>query len=385
MKIAIVKERRPFEMRVAASPETVKKMVALGLTVRVEKGAGLSSAISDQDYQNAGASIATNYSSCVSKADIVLKVQRPLMEGDGKTEEFSGLPKGATLIGMLNPYSAPEQFKHYITRQIQSFSLELAPRITRAQNLDVLSSQNNLAGYRAVIEGATLFGRAFPMMMTAAGTIAPARVLILGAGVAGLQAIATARRLGAIVSAFDVRAAAKEQVESLGATFISVESEETGEGTGGYAKEMSQKYQEQQGQKIHEAVQKSDIVITTALIPGRPAPRLITEAMIADMKPGSVVVDMAVETGGNVEGSEINQIVTKHHVQICGYANLPSRIARDATALYARNVFNFLSLLLQKTDDKFEMNLDDEIIKATLVTQNDQILNPQFIIPKGDV
>ncbi|MGI4852114.1 MAG: Re/Si-specific NAD(P)(+) transhydrogenase subunit alpha [Janthinobacterium lividum] len=379
MKIAIVKERRPFEMRVAATPETVKKMVALGLTISVEKGAGLASAISDQDYQNAGATIVATYNACVSKANVVLKVQRPLMEGEGKTEEFSALPKGSTLIAMLSPYASPEQFKQYNTRQIQSFSLELAPRITRAQNLDVLSSQNNLAGYRAVIEGATLFGRAFPMMMTAAGTIAPARVLILGAGVAGLQAIATARRLGAIVSAFDVRAAAKEQVESLGATFISVESEETGEGTGGYAKEMSQTYQDQQAQKIHEVVQKSDIVITTALIPGKPAPRLVTDTMIAAMKAGSVVVDMAVETGGNVEGSEVNQVVIKHNVQICGYANLPSRIARDATALYARNVFNFLSLLLQKTDDKFEMHLEDEIIKATLVTKDDQILNAQFV------
>ena len=381
MKIAVVKERRPQESRVAASPETVKKMIALGLEVSVEKDAGLASAFSDQEYEKSGAKIAKDYKTCVQGADIVLKVQRPLLESEGKIDESLSLPEGSILIGMLNPYGTPEQFTTYNTRQVRSFSLELAPRITRAQNLDVLSSQNNLAGYRAVVEGAALFGRAFPMMMTAAGTIPPARILILGAGVAGLQAIATARRLGAIVSAFDVRSVAKEQVESLGATFISVESEETGEGTGGYAKEMSQDYQKKQSEKIHESVQKSDIVITTALIPGKPAPRLITSAMIADMKPGSVIVDMALETGGNVEGSQKDQIVDHHQVQICGYSNLPSRIARDASALYARNVFNFLTLLLKKNEEKFDLNLEDEIIKATLVTQEGQIINPQFVTP----
>lgn len=376
MKVAIVKERTPREMRVAASVETVKKMIALGLEVIVEKGAGLGAAIRDEDYKSAGAALAKDFAAAVQKADVVLKVQRPLLSKE--IDEISILPEGVTLIAMLAPYTAPEQFKNYASRKITAFSLELAPRITRAQSMDVLSSQSNLAGYRAVMEASNLFGRAFPMMMTAAGTIPPARVLILGAGVAGLQAIATARRLGAIVSAFDVRAAAKEQVESLGASFISVESEEKGEGTGGYAKEMSADYQKRQAEKIHEAVKKNDIVITTALIPGKPSPRLITDSMIRDMKEGSVIVDMAVEAGGNVEGSEVSEVVKKHGVQICGYANLPSRIARDASALYARNILNFLTLLWDKEQKKLNINLEDDIIKATAITQKGKIIHPQF-------
>lgn len=378
MKVAIVKERSLYEMRVAASVETVKKMIALGLEVIVEKGAGMASAIRDEDYKNAGATLAKDFAAAVQKADIVLKVQRPLSSKEEGIDEVSLLPQEVTLIAMLAPYNTPEQFKNYASRKITAFSLELAPRITRAQSMDVLSSQGNLAGYRAVIEASTLFGRVFPMMMTAAGTVPPARILILGAGVAGLQAIATARRLGAIVSAFDVRAAAKEQVESLGATFISVESEEKGEGTGGYAKEMSADYQKRQAEKIHEAVQKSDIVITTALIPGKPAPRLVTESMVRDMKEGSVIIDMAVEAGGNVEGSALAQVTEKHGVKICGYANLPSRIARDASALYARNVFNFLDLLWDKEQKKLNINLEDDIIKATTITQKGKIIHPQF-------
>ena len=378
MKVAIVKERSPHEMRVAASVETVKKMIALGLEVIVEKGAGIASAIRDEDYKNAGATLAKDFAVAVQKADIVLKVQHPLSSTEEEIDEVSLLPQEVTLIAMLAPYNTPEQFKNYASRKITAFSLELAPRITRAQSMDVLSSQSNLAGYRAVIEASTLFGRVFPMMMTAAGTVPPARILILGAGVAGLQSIATARRLGAIVSAFDVRAAAKEQVESLGATFISVESEEKGEGTGGYAKEMSADYQKRQAEKIHEAVQKSDIVITTALIPGKPAPRLVTDSMVRDMKEGSVIVDMAVEAGGNVEGSALAQVTEKHGVKICGYANLPSRIARDASALYARNVFNFLDLLWDKEQKKLNINLEDDIIKATAITQKGKIIHPQF-------
>ena len=378
MKVAIVKERSPHEMRVAASVETVKKMIALGLEVIVEKGAGIASAIRDEDYKNAGATLAKDCAVAVQKADIVLKVQHPLSSTEEEIDEVSLLPQEVTLIAMLAPYNTPEQFKNYASRKITAFSLELAPRITRAQSMDVLSSQSNLAGYRAVIEASTLFGRVFPMMMTAAGTVPPARILILGAGVAGLQSIATARRLGAIVSAFDVRAAAKEQVESLGATFISVESEEKGEGTGGYAKEMSADYQKRQAEKIHEAVQKSDIVITTALIPGKPAPRLVTDSMVRDMKEGSVIVDMAVEAGGNVEGSALAQVTEKHGVKICGYANLPSRIARDASALYARNVFNFLDLLWDKEQKKLNINLEDDIIKATAITQKGKIIHPQF-------
>jgi len=378
MKVAIVKERSSHEMRVAASVETVKKMIALGLEVIVEKGAGIASAIRDEDYKNAGATLAKDFAVAVQKADIVLKVQHPLSSTEEEIDEVSLLPQEVTLIAMLAPYNTPEQFKNYASRKITAFSLELAPRITRAQSMDVLSSQSNLAGYRAVIEASTLFGRVFPMMMTAAGTVPPARILILGAGVAGLQSIATARRLGAIVSAFDVRAAAKEQVESLGATFISVESEEKGEGTGGYAKEMSADYQKRQAEKIHEAVQKSDIVNTTALIPGKPAPRLVTDSMVRDMKEGSVIVDMAVEAGGNVEGSALAQVTEKHGVKICGYANLPSRIARDASALYARNVFNFLDLLWDKEQKKLNINLEDDIIKATAITQKGKIIHPQF-------
>ncbi|GAO97813.1 NAD(P) transhydrogenase subunit alpha part 1 [Caedimonas varicaedens] len=378
MKVAIVKERSPYEMRVAASVETVKKMIALGLEVIVEKGAGIASAIRDEDYKNAGATLAKDFAAAVQKADIVLKVQRPLSSKEEGIDEVSLLPQEVTMIAMLAPYNTPEQFKNYASRKITAFSLELAPRITRAQSMDVLSSQSNLSGYRAVIEASNLFGRVFPMMMTAAGTVPPARILILGAGVAGLQAIATARRLGAIVSAFDVRAAAKEQVESLGATFISVESEEKGEGTGGYAKEMSADYQKRQAEKIHEAVQKSDIVITTALIPGKPAPRLVTDSMVRDMKEGSVIVDMAVEAGGNVEGSALAQVTEKHGVKICGYANLPSRIARDASALYARNIFNFLNLLWDKEQKKLNINLEDDIIKATAITQKGKIIHPQF-------
>ena len=383
MKVSILKERRPQECRVAASPETVKKLLELGLTVTVEKGAGLASSMRDEDYKAVGAHIAKDVPSCLEKAQIVLKVQRPLAKGEGDVDEVSALPEGAFLIGMLSPHTAPEQCASYAAQKIQAFSLELAPRITRAQSIDVLSSQSNLAGYRAVIEASFLFDRVFPMMMTAAGTVPPARVLILGAGVAGLQAIATARRLGAIVSAFDVRVAAKEQVESLGASFISVEREEEGEGRGGYAREMSTDYQKRQSEKIQEALSTNDIVITTALIPGKPAPCLISHEMLSCMKSGSVIVDMAVEAGGNVAGSELGKVVEKKGVKICGYGNLASRVARDATALYARNVLNFIRLLWDDGQKKMHVNLEDEIIKNTLLTQEGRVVHPQFL-PEGN-
>ncbi|MBN9412875.1 MAG: Re/Si-specific NAD(P)(+) transhydrogenase subunit alpha [Candidatus Paracaedimonas acanthamoebae] len=378
MKIAIPKERRTGETRVAASPDTVKKLVGMGFEVIVEKEAGLSASIPDEQYQEAGATIMKDFSSTVSQAQIVLKVQSPLHKGEGELDEISLLPKDVVLIGMLSPYANREQLSYYVKSKITSFSLEFVPRITRAQSMDVLSSQTNLAGYRAVIEASQVFDRAFPMMMTAAGTIAPARVLILGAGVAGLQAIATARRLGAVVSAFDVRAAAKEQVESLGATFVFVEADESGEGSGGYAKEMSEDYKKRQSAKIKEEIAKNDIVITTALIPGKQAPLLITEDMVQAMKPGSVIVDMAIEAGGNCNLTEVGKVKEKHGVKIVGYPQLATRIPRDSSALYARNILNFLSLLYDKEAKTLKLELEDEILQAAVLTHGGKIIHPQF-------
>ncbi|AIL12961.1 NAD(P) transhydrogenase subunit alpha [Candidatus Paracaedimonas acanthamoebae] len=378
MKIAIPKERRVGETRVAASPDTVKKLVGMGFDVIVEKEAGIAASIPDKQYQEAGATIMKDFSSTVSQAKIILKVQSPLHKGEGELDEISLLPREAVLIGMLSPYSNREQLNYYIKSNITSFSLEFVPRITRAQSMDVLSSQTNLAGYRAVIEAAHVFDRAFPMMMTAAGTIAPARVLVLGAGVAGLQAIATARRLGAVVSAFDVRAAAKEQVESLGATFVFVEADESGEGSGGYAKEMSEDYKKRQSARIKEEITKNDIVITTALIPGKQAPLLITEDMIQAMKPGSVVVDMAIEAGGNCSLTELGKVKEKYGVKIVGYPQLATRVPRDSSALYARNVLNFLSLLYDKEGKTLKLELEDEILQAAVLTHGGKIIHPQF-------
>lgn len=366
MHIVVLKEQRAHEKRVAATPETVKKLITLGHEVTVETGAGIGSAIPDTSYTEAGAKIAKDLTAALKGADIVLKVQRP-MSKDEDRDEMTDMPKGCTLIAMLDSLTETKQVDVYKAKNIKAFALERAPRITRAQSMDVLSSQSNLAGYRAVIEAAYENPRAFPMMMTAAGTIAPARVLILGAGVAGLQAIATAKRLGAVVSAFDVRKAAKEQVESLGASFVEVEGEENAETAGGYAKETSKEYQQRQAEKIHETLKKVDIAITTALIPGKPAPKLITEAMIKDMKHGAVIVDMATPAGGNVEGSKPDKVVQSKGVTIIGYSNLASRIAQDASALYARNVLKFLELLF---DDKGALNIntEDEIIKACLIS-----------------
>jgi len=377
MKIGIPRERRQGEARVAASPDTVKKLVALGAEVMVESGAGTGAAMPDGAYAAAGARIAVDAAECLGDADVVLKVQRPLTASEGGPDEVALMKRGAVLIGMLAPYAAKEQAAAYAAQGVDAFAMEFLPRITRAQTMDVLSSQANLAGYRAVIEAAAVFGRAFPMMMTAAGTVPAARVLVMGAGVAGLQAIATARRLGAIVSATDVRPAAKEQVQSLGATFVAVEDEEfkQAETAGGYAKEMSDGYKAKQAALIAETIKKQDIIITTALIPGRRAPVLVSEDMVKGMKPGSVIVDLAVEQGGNCPLSEPGGIVVKHSVAFVGLLNVPSRIAVDASALYARNLLAFLTPLIDKESKALKINWDDEIIKATALTRDGQVVH----------
>jgi len=379
MIVAIPKERRPGETRVAASPDTVKKLIDLGLDVVVEKGAGQAAAMTDDAYKAAGATIAKDTKSALEKADIVLKVQRPT-GSDDKTDEVALLKEGAVLLCILNAYNDRPLLDQLAARKVATFGMEFVPRITRAQSMDVLSSQSNLAGYKSVLDAAAEFGRAFPMMMTAAGTIPPARVMIMGVGVAGLQAIATARRLGAIVSATDVRAATKEQVESLGATFVMVDSEEAkqAETAGGYAKEMSDEYKKQQAALIAETLKKQDIAICTALIPGRKAPTLITEAMVKSMKPGSVIVDLAVEQGGNCEASEPGKVVQKHGVTIVGHLNVPGRLPVDASALYAKNLLNFVTLLIDKETKALKIDLEDEIEKGTLVTQDGQIVHPAF-------
>lgn len=378
MKVAIPKERRAYELRVATTPDAIKRMKPLGLTFLVEAGAGLTAAIPDQAFIDAGAEIVSDNAALLGQADIVLKVARPLTAAEG-TDELAAMKSGTVLISQLDPYRNREQVADYAKRGIVAVAMELVPRITRAQSMDVLSSQANLAGYKAVIDAAEQFGRAFPMMMTAAGTVAPAKVMVMGAGVAGLQAIATARRLGAVVSATDVRLAAKEQVESLGATFVFVDDEEArqAETSGGYAKEMSDAYKAKQAALIAETIKKMDVVICTAQIPGRPAPRLVTDAMVASMKPGSIVVDLAVETGGNCEGSEVAKIVVKHGVKIVGYANVPSRLAVDASSLYARNLAEYLKLIVQK-DGTLKLDREDEIVKGSLLTQDGQIVHAAF-------
>ena len=378
MKVAVVKERRAFEHRVAASPDTVKRMIGMGLQVVVESGAGEGAWFGDAAFAEAGASIAADEATALGDADIVLKVQRPLIGGEGGIDELASFKRGAVLIGLLQPAQNPADAEAYAGAGIAAFAMELVPRITRAQTMDVLSSQANLAGYKAVVDAAAEFGRAFPMMMTAAGTIKAARILVMGAGVAGLQAIATGRRLGAIVSATDVRAAAKEQVESLGATFITVDeaAARTAETAGGYAREMGEDYQQRQRERITAALKRTDIVICTALIPGRKAPVLLTSEMVAELAAGSVIVDLAVEAGGNVEGSRPEEtVLTPNGVKIIGPANMPSRIAADASQLYARNLLSFLALLVDK-DKGLKIDTADEIIKATLLTENGAVVNP---------
>jgi NAD(P) transhydrogenase subunit alpha len=379
MKLFVLKERRPDERRVAATPETVKKLIGLGYQVSVEQGAGISASYTDSAYQSAGAVIADT--AAVSDADVVLKVQRPMTADEG-IDELSALKAGAILIATLNPHGAKASLPLYNQQNISSLAMELVPRITRAQSMDVLSSQSNLSGYKAVLDAAAEFGRAFPMMMTAAGTIPPARVMVMGAGVAGLQAIATARRLGAIVCATDVRLAAKEQVESLGASFVVAESEElkNAETAGGYAKEMSDDFKQKQAALIAETIKKQDIVICTALIPGRTAPQLVSEAMVRSMKTGAVIIDLAVEQGGNCALSQAGQIVDVDGVKIVGHCNVPSRIAVDASALYARNIYNFIAAYHDKEHNNFKINPDDEIIKAMLLTHEGKIVHSHFIV-----
>jgi NAD(P) transhydrogenase subunit alpha len=379
MKLAIAKERRANESRVAATPDTVKRLKGLGLDIVVEAGAGAGASIADQAYADAGASIAPDAATALQDADIVLKVSRPLTAAEGGPDEIQAMKRGAVLVAMLDPYRNRDQVRALAEQGITAFAMELVPRITRAQSMDVLSSQANLAGYKAVLDATAEFGRAFPMMMTAAGTVAPAKVFVMGAGVAGLQAIATARRLGAVVSATDVRPAAKEQVESLGASFVMVESEETrqAETAGGYAKEMSEDYKRKQAALVAEHIKKQDVVICTALIPGRPAPRLVSAEMVRSMRPGSVIVDLAVENGGNCELSEPGKVVEANGVKIVGWNNVPGRIAVDATALYARNLFNFLGLIVGK-DGTLKIDPEDEIIKGSLLTRDGRIVHPAF-------
>lgn len=372
MKLGVIKERRDAEKRVAASPETVKKLIDLGFDVFIEAGAGVSASIPDTAFEAAGAKIAKDLKSTVNDADVIFSVQG--LEG----KDAKLVKKGALQLASLNPFMDGARLQPYADAGLMAIAMEFVPRITRAQTMDVLSSQSNLAGYKAVIDGAATYGRAFPMMMTAAGTIAPARVMVMGAGVAGLQAIATAKRLGAIVSATDVRAAAKEQVESLGGKFVMVEDEETAnaETSGGYAKEMSDAYKQKQAALIAETLAKQDIAITTALIPGRPAPVLITEDMVKSMKPGSVIVDLAVENGGNCELSKAGEIVEAHGVTIVGHKNVPSRLAADASSLYARNLLHFITPHIK--DGKLEIDFEDEVVSESLVTKDGAIVHPRL-------
>ncbi len=364
MKIAVLKESAAFESRVAITPDAVKKYMALGASVQVQSGAGVASMISDEAYQVAGAIIAPDAASMCAAADVVLCVQTP----DDAT--LKTIPDSALLIGMLAPYEPSTDLSRF---KMTTFAMELLPRISRAQSMDVLSSQSNLAGYRAVIDAVAQFGKVIPMMMTAAGTVPPAKVLVLGAGVAGLQAIATAKRLGAVVSAFDVRPAVKEQVMSLGAKFVEVPAEESGDAAGGYAKEMSDDYKRKQSELIHETLKSQDICIATALIPGKQAPELITQDMLRDMKAGSVIVDLAVTAGGNCKSAVMDQVVEKYGVHIMGHSNMPSRAAVDATPLYARNLYNFISTLMLDKEKKLAVNWDDELIAGTLFTKDGEL------------
>ena len=374
MKLAVPKESHPQETRVALSPETAKKFRALNLEVVIERGAGARAGFADADYDAAGAGVADGGAALLASADLVLKVRAPT--GD----ELSAMEPGTALVGMLSPYGAREAVDAYAAARVDAFAMELVPRISRAQSMDVLSSQANLAGYKAVVDASAEFARAMPMMMTAAGTVPPARVFVLGAGVAGLQAIATARRLGAIVSATDVRPAVKEQVESLGASFVMVESEETeaAETAGGYAKEMSEDYRRRQAELVAEHLAKQDIVVTTALIPGRPAPVLITEEMVDSMKPGGIIVDLAVEQGGNCPLSRAGEIVEHHGVRIIGHVNVPGRLPVDASALYARNLYNFVSPFVDGETGAVEFDWDDELVTGTGLTRDGSVVHPSF-------
>ena len=384
MKIAIPKELRDGETRVAMSPDMIKKLVAMGLEVMIETGAGNRAMLLDDLYRKAGALIGANANETYSGADIVLKVRPPIRPDQGP-DELAMIKSGALLIGMLEPLQSTDSVAAYAKAGVTAFAMELLPRISRAQSMDVLSSQSNLAGYKAVIEAAAAFGKAFPMMMTAAGTIAPAKVLVLGTGVAGLQAIATARRLGAIVSAFDVRLAAKEEAESLGAKFIEVINEKTqgAETKDGYAKEMSEEYKRKQKELIHETLKSQDIVITTALIPGKSAPVLITEEMVKDMNLGSVIVDLAIESGGNCSITELGKVVFRHGVTLIGHANMPGHAPVDASALYARSLVNFITPMIDPETKDLAIDWEDEIIAGTLITHGGKIVHPTLTNGEG--
>jgi len=384
MKIAVPKELRDGETRVAMSPDMIKKLVAMGLEVMIETGAGNRAMLLDDLYRKAGALIGANANETYSGADIVLKVRPPIRPDQGP-DELAMIKSGALLIGLLEPLQNTDSVAAYAKAGVTAFAMELLPRISRAQSMDVLSSQSNLAGYKAVIEAAAAFGKAFPMMMTAAGTIAPAKVLVLGTGVAGLQAIATARRLGAVVSAFDVRLAAKEEAESLGAKFIEVISEKTqgAETKDGYAKEMSEEYKRKQKELIHETLKSQDIVITTALIPGKSAPVLITEEMVKDMNLGSVIVDLAIESGGNCSITELGKVVFRHGVTLIGHANMPGHAPVDASALYARSLVNFITPMIDPETKDLAIDWEDEIIAGTLITHDGKIVHPTLTNGEG--
>ncbi|WP_288016027.1 NAD(P) transhydrogenase subunit alpha [Blastomonas sp.] len=374
MKIAVLKEQASGERRVSASPETVKKFIALGAEMAVETGAGEFASVSDADFAAAGATVASR-AEVLAGADIIFGIQGP------DPASLTGAKPGAMIAASLNPFGERARIDAYAAAGFQALALEFMPRITRAQSMDILSSQSNLAGYKAVLDGASEYGKAFPMMMTAAGTVSAAKVFVMGVGVAGLQAIATARRLGAQVSATDVRSATKEQIQSLGAKAIFVENVAgiEGEGAGGYATEMSDEYKAAQAELVSSHIAKQDIVITTALIPGRAAPRLVSDAQIASMKPGSVLVDLAVEQGGNVEGAVAGEVVVKHGVKIVGHRNVPSRLATDASALFSRNLFNFFSAFWDKEAKAPVFPDDDEIVQGVRVTMGGKVVSERLL------
>ncbi|MFO1185328.1 MAG: Re/Si-specific NAD(P)(+) transhydrogenase subunit alpha [Bauldia sp.] len=374
MKIAVPAETERGESRVGATPETVKKLAAIADEVVVQAGAGAGARIADSEYEAAGAKIASTAAAAIKDATIVLKVRRP------SETDLAAYSAGSVVVGLMDPHGHEAELKRMAEKGLLAFAMELLPRITRAQVMDVLSSQANLAGYRAVIDAAETYDRALPMMMTAAGTVPAARIFIMGAGVAGLQAIATARRLGAVVTATDVRPAAKEQVASLGAKFIAVEDDEfkAAETAAGYAKPMSAEYQAKQAALVAEHIKKQDIVITTALIPGRPAPKLVTATMVASMRAGSVIVDLAVERGGNVEGAVAGEVVSVGGVTILGHLNVPGRIAATSSALYARNLFAFVETLVDRAGKRLAINREDELVKATLLSIDGKVVHPAF-------
>ena len=376
MKISIPKENRDGETRIAASPEVVKKFTGMGFEVTIESGAGLNSGFTDKIFEDVGANIASDTKATLKDADIIFKIQR-LMTSKDKIDEISMCKKDAMVISHMSALSSKTDIEEYAKASITTFAMDLMPRISRAQSMDVLSSQSNLSGYQAVIKGANNFNSAFPMMMTAAGTVAPAKVFIMGVGVAGLQAIATAKRMGAIVTAYDVRAATKEQVESLGGKFLIVDEEamKEAETSGGYAKEMTEDYKKKEQEVIKNHIKDQDIVITTALIPGRPAPKLVTKEMVNSMRTGSVIVDLAVETGGNCELAKRNEVVDADGVKIVGYDNLPGELPKDASTLFAKNLLNFLSPHVNKESKSLELDWEDETIKNTLVTKDGSVVN----------